>query len=141
VFSDSRVSPSFLRTTPAKKPRTECCCQPVAFMMAAIVVPSGLLSSAMTASCLVFEPALGLRPLLLPVPFLTGPLTREVLRIFAELRDMLGSFRLQRHLAPSPPKPRNGRMAGGVDPRTGNNPCPGPHSSAPLASECQSFLR
>jgi hypothetical protein len=34
-----RVSPSFLRTTPAKKPRTECCCHPVVFMMAAIVAP------------------------------------------------------------------------------------------------------
>jgi hypothetical protein len=28
-FSDSSVRPSFLRTTPAKNPRTECCCQPV----------------------------------------------------------------------------------------------------------------
>jgi hypothetical protein len=44
---------SFLRTTLAKKPRTECCCQPVAFMMAAIVVPLGCLSRARTASCLV----------------------------------------------------------------------------------------
>jgi hypothetical protein len=34
------VRPSFLRTTPAKKPRTECCCQPVAFTIAAIVAPS-----------------------------------------------------------------------------------------------------
>src|ERR1700751_85364 len=38
--------------TPAKKPRTECCCQPVAFMMAGIVAPSGRLSSLMTAACL-----------------------------------------------------------------------------------------
>ena len=53
AFSDIRVKPSFLRTTPAKKPRTECCCQPVAFMMAAIVVPLGCLSRARTASCLV----------------------------------------------------------------------------------------
>ena len=29
VFSDSSLSPSFLRTTPAKNPRTECGCQPV----------------------------------------------------------------------------------------------------------------
>src|SRR3989440_10706230 len=53
VFSDISVKPSFLRTTPAKKPRTECCCQPVAFIMAAIVVPLGCLSRARTASCLV----------------------------------------------------------------------------------------
>jgi len=28
VFSDSSLSPSFLRTTAAKNPRTECGCQP-----------------------------------------------------------------------------------------------------------------
>src|SRR5580704_12974104 len=53
AFSDISVKPSFLRTTPAKKPRTECCCQPVAFIMAVIVVPLGCLSKARTASCLV----------------------------------------------------------------------------------------
>src|SRR5262249_26841668 len=37
TFSERRSRPSFLRTTPAKKPRTECCCQWVARMMAAIV--------------------------------------------------------------------------------------------------------
>src|ERR1700719_54883 len=53
VFSDCRVSSSFLRTTPAKKPRTECCCQPVAFILVAIVVPLGCVSRTRTASCLV----------------------------------------------------------------------------------------
>src|SRR5262245_12011446 len=38
---------------PAKKPRTECCCHPVDFMIAAIVVPLGRLSSPRTVSCLV----------------------------------------------------------------------------------------
>src|SRR6202040_1009533 len=53
AFSDISVKPSFLRTTPAKKPRTECCCQSVAFIIVAIVVPLGCLSRARTASCLV----------------------------------------------------------------------------------------
>src|SRR5437660_6793785 len=53
AFSDVSVKPSFLRTTPAKKPRTECCCHPVAFMIAAIVVPLGCLSRPRTVSCLV----------------------------------------------------------------------------------------
>ena len=53
AFSDISVKPSFLRTTPAKKPRTECCCHPVAFMIAAIVVPLVCLSSPRTVSCLV----------------------------------------------------------------------------------------
>ena len=53
VFCDVSVKSSFLRTTPAKKPRTECCCHPVAFMIAAIVVPLGCLSRPRTISCLV----------------------------------------------------------------------------------------
>jgi hypothetical protein len=43
TFSKTGASPSFLHTTPAKKPRTECCCHPVTFMIAAIVVPCGRL--------------------------------------------------------------------------------------------------
>src|ERR1700733_6892338 len=52
TFSDTRFSLSFFLTTPAKKPRTECCCQSVAFMIAAIVLPFGSRSIASTASCL-----------------------------------------------------------------------------------------
>src|SRR5580658_2457453 len=52
VFSDSRLSLSFFLTTPAKKPRTECCCQSVAFMIVAMVVPFGCRSIASTVSCL-----------------------------------------------------------------------------------------
>src|SRR5712671_4227634 len=51
VFSDTSDRPSFLRTTPAKKPRTECCCQPVAVMMAAMVAPCRPCSMAITAAC------------------------------------------------------------------------------------------
>src|SRR5712671_5645535 len=47
-----RLSLSFFLTTPAKNPRTECCCQSVAFMIAAIVVPLGWCSSFSTADCL-----------------------------------------------------------------------------------------
>src|SRR5271169_4657526 len=54
TFLDSSVRPSFLRTTPAKKPRTECCCQLVAFIIAVIVAPVGTRSIAMTRDC--FEP-------------------------------------------------------------------------------------
>src|ERR1700675_2819160 len=54
-FSETRVRPSFLRIAPEKKPRTECCCHPVCFMTAAIVVPCGRLNSATTLACL--EPA------------------------------------------------------------------------------------
>src|SRR5258705_9201411 len=53
VCSETRLRPSFLRTTPARKPRTECCCQSVAAMIAAIVAPAGVRSIAMMRACLV----------------------------------------------------------------------------------------
>src|SRR5258707_13197202 len=59
VCSETRLSPSFLRTTPARKPRTECCCQSVAVMIAAIVAPAGVRSIAMMRACLVLGPAAG----------------------------------------------------------------------------------
>src|SRR5580692_6229587 len=52
TFSDTKLSLSFFLTTPAKKPRTECCCQSVAFMIAAIDVPLGCSNIPSTASCL-----------------------------------------------------------------------------------------
>jgi hypothetical protein len=42
-----------LRTTPARKPRTECCCQSVAVMIAAIVAPAGIRSIATIRLCFV----------------------------------------------------------------------------------------
>src|SRR6516162_8254375 len=55
-FSDSSVSPSFFFTTPAKKPRTECGCQPVTFEIAAMVVPPLACSRPRTRSCLEIPP-------------------------------------------------------------------------------------
>src|SRR6267378_7672141 len=49
---ETKFSLSFFLTMPAKKPRTECCCQSVAFMIAAIVVPFGCLNIPSTVSCL-----------------------------------------------------------------------------------------
>src|SRR5258705_11569854 len=57
TFSDVRLSLSFFLTTPAKNPRTECCCQSVAFMIAAIVVPFGRCSSFSTTDCLDVDEA------------------------------------------------------------------------------------
>src|SRR5713101_3066773 len=52
TFSETRLRSSFFLTTPAKKPRTECCCQSVAFMIVAIVVPLGSCNILSTADCL-----------------------------------------------------------------------------------------
>src|SRR3954453_15924619 len=54
-FFEASLSLRRLRTTPARKPRTECCCQPVAIIIAAIVAPPGDCSIAMPWACL--EPA------------------------------------------------------------------------------------
>src|SRR5207245_4244973 len=61
TFFDPSLSLRRLHTTPARKPRTECCCQPVACIMAAIVAPAGDCSMAMTRDC--FEPGLAFLPL------------------------------------------------------------------------------
>src|SRR5258705_3045040 len=57
VCSETRLSPSFLRTTPARKPRTECCCHSVAVTREAIVAPAGVRSIAIMRACLVSVPA------------------------------------------------------------------------------------
>src|SRR5579863_8350538 len=66
TLSETIVSLSFFLTTPARKPRTECGCQSVAFMIAAIVVPFGCRSIPRTVSCLepvdLAEAAFGVAP-------------------------------------------------------------------------------
>src|SRR5260370_38674804 len=59
VCSETRLRPSFLRTTPARKPRTECCCHSVAVTREAIVAPAVVRSIAMMRACLVWGPAAG----------------------------------------------------------------------------------
>src|SRR5260370_5431952 len=54
TFFEPSLSLRCLRTRPARKRRSECCCQPVACIMAAIVAPAGDCSMAMTRDC--FEP-------------------------------------------------------------------------------------
>src|SRR6516164_283522 len=58
-FSDSSLSPSFLRTTAARKARTVCGCQPVERVMVAMVAPLGPHSSASTRACFEFARPLG----------------------------------------------------------------------------------
>src|SRR5258707_15672075 len=60
VCSETRLRPSFLRTTPARKPRTECCCQSVTVMIAAIVAPVGIRNIAIMRACLVSGSAVDL---------------------------------------------------------------------------------
>ena len=47
------MRPSFFLTAPARKPRTLCCCQPVAACSSSIVAPSWRLSRSRQVCCLV----------------------------------------------------------------------------------------
>src|SRR5258708_6833847 len=124
AFSDVSVKPSFLRTTPAKNPRTECCCHPVAFMIAAIVVPLGCLSSPRTVSCLVpprAEPEA-------TFPFFAGFFARLVVATFVFLGvlrcDIFQILSVATCRPPSPPKPHSGGIASGAGSKTREK---GPH--------------
>jgi hypothetical protein len=64
TFLDPSFSLNRLRTTPARKPRTECGCQLVAFIIAATVAPAGDCSIAITRDC--FELASAFADLILP---------------------------------------------------------------------------
>src|SRR6476659_5392393 len=113
AFSDVSVKPSFLRTTPAKKPRTECCCHPVAFMIAAIVVPLGCLSRPRTVSCLV-------PPRVEPEATFFARLAGTTFVLLGLLRcDIFGSFRLRRHTRRHHRSPTVGVSPVGRDPRRG----------------------
>src|SRR6516164_8269228 len=59
AFSDSSLSPSFLRTTAARKARTVCGCQPVERVTVAMVAPLGPHSSASTHACFEFACPVG----------------------------------------------------------------------------------
>src|ERR1700741_4684670 len=143
-FSDKSVRPSFLRTTAVKKPRTEWGCQPVAFMIVAIVVPWGSLSKASTASCLVplAAEAEGMRS---GFADLFATLLARAILVFVRvlLCDIGGSFSGLRHSAPSPPKPRISAIASRAGSRRSQNRPLSRHgdSDALFAAEVHTFLR
>src|SRR5882757_10885396 len=125
VCSETRLSPSFLRTTPARKPRTECCCQSVAVMIAAIVAPAGVRSIATIRLCFVSARA--------DLDEVGADLARDAaLRLFRAV-ERVAAFGLDLGLvtgfsevsaAPSaaPPQPRPGKNPGRARPRSAHSP-------------------
>src|SRR5258705_1269795 len=122
VCSETRLSPSFLRTIPARKPRTECCCHSVAATRDAIVAPAGVRSIAMMRACLVSGPAAGpddagarrLRETDLAV-------FRAVERLAAFGLDfglVIGSSEVYAAPSAAPPQPRPGKTPGRARPRS-----------------------
>src|ERR1700677_2398859 len=116
TFSELSFSLRRLRTTPARKPRTECCCQPVAFVIASIVAPAGDLSIAMTCDCL--EPDFrcsGLRSFWLCVAVFVAAMTAVVatVRFLADF-DIGILHSVSGGCGAAPPKPHLGAGAGGA---------------------------
>src|SRR3954470_23113206 len=111
LLSETRLRPSFLRTTPAKNPRTECCCHPVAFMITAIVAPCGRLSRPITSACLEAARDLGRVDFFPSSRFnrLLVVVCAFVLETCLVLAILVTSHRLRRQMTPSAPKPRGGQ--------------------------------
>src|SRR5262245_13496775 len=113
-FFDPSFSLRRLRTTPARKPRTECCCQPVAFIIATIVAPAGDFSIATTLACLEPGSLFGRFALLAVncagLAMAAGVADGAITRFFADfsiefLRSVVAD------IVPPPPKPRGGQTA------------------------------
>ena len=146
LIGPGALRPSFLRTTPARKPRTECCCQPVAAMMAAIVVPARSWSIATTCACLVPARVLASTPEAAP----TGTVRFDDLRLAVgcERVTVLGlDFVLAmgpsqglrdaiRRTTSTPPRQMTRR--GSAQKRA--SAAPSFHNNARLAEQCQSIL-
>ena len=100
----------------AKKPRTECCCQPVAFIMAVMVVPSGEDSRATTRDCL--EPGSGFlifgSPVVLGMGVAVGARVGDAADDFFAIFDIEILHSVQSGVSAAPPKPHLGDQAGGA---------------------------
>src|SRR6516165_8680122 len=138
VFLDSSVSPSFFFTTPARKPRTECGCQPVTFEIAAMVVPPLAWSRPRTRSCLDIPPlerdARGVLFFEFDLSCLAGLVRGLGLVLdFAMRTSEVGDTIV------APPRPRQGQSpAGSV--RRRRLSASSRNSNAPFAAEVQSNI-
>src|SRR5438552_7668801 len=118
VCSETRLRPSFLRTTPARKPRTECCCHSVAAMIAAIVAPAGVRSIARMRACLVsgrvvvFGDECAGRERGLDLLVVRAAERVEALDLDFDLDFIIGSSEVT---SAAPPQPRPGKTPAGQD--------------------------
>src|SRR5712675_1488596 len=122
-----------------KKLRTECSCQPVAFMIAAIVVPLGCRSRARTFSCLVLgRRKAGLTVLRFAVLFgcVVGAMFVRML-----LCDMVRSSQLRRHMRRHRRSPTVATSPAGQDPRAQEACVSIGTTNALFAAEVQSYLQ
>src|SRR5262245_49283644 len=124
VFSDSSLSASFLRTTAAKNPRTECGCQPVQVMIVAMVAPLGRRSSPSTRACFDFA-----RLVCSPLRAAGGRTLEEAVSLVVRPRLRLDMPKLlslvpAQHGAATTQTPRRPRGAGGGEEQAAQARCP-----------------
>src|SRR5258708_22815689 len=108
--------------TPARKPRTECCCQSVTVMIAAIVAPVGIRSMAIMRACLVSGPAADRDDAgddrLRDAGFAAFRAVERVAAFGFDLGLVMGSSKVCATLSIAPPQPRPATHPAGPDPET-----------------------
>src|SRR3954452_259838 len=141
VGSETRLRPSFLRTTPARKPRTECCCHPVAVMRATVVAPAGVRSIARMRACLVSVRVVDLNCAERErgLDLLGFRVAARVEGLDFDLDFVIGSSEVLRrhpphHLSPAQATPGRAR------PRSRHLPLQVTYSNAPIKAKSQSNL-
>src|SRR5258707_6393862 len=126
VCSETRLRPSFLRTTPARKPRTECCCHSVAAIIAAIVAPAGARSMATIWACLVPGRVADLGDAgadrLRDVGLAVFRAIERVAAFGFDLDLVMGSSEVHATPSAAPPQPRLGKSPGRARPRSAPHP-------------------
>src|SRR6478672_4339271 len=114
------------RVAPVESRLAECCCQSVAVMIAAIVVPVGIRSIAMMRACLVLGRAADLDDAGAGCLRDTGlAVFRAVERGAAfglDLGLVMGSSEVDATTSAAPPQPRLGKAPGRVRPRSRPRP-------------------
>src|SRR6266436_6719139 len=141
TFFEPSLSLRRLHTTPARKPRTECCCQPVACIMVAIVAPAGDCSMAMMRDC--FEPGSAFLPLGSIVSccgaFAAPPAAYGAAERFLTDFDIKILRSVKAASTPHHRSPTSAIRPAGQDLGAPSAPGIG-DTTAPIAAECQSFL-
>src|SRR5258705_6481419 len=144
VCSETRLRPSFFRTTPARKARPEGSWHLVSVAGQAVVAPAGVCSIAMMRSCCVpgratrFDDAGAGR--LRDLDLLDFREAEWVAALGFDLGLVMGSSEVCATPSVAPPQPRLGKSPAGQDPEARLSRPPSRHSNAPIKPQSQSIV-
>src|SRR5258708_30088972 len=112
--------------TPARKPRTECCCQSVTVLIGAMVAAVGIRSMAIIRACLVSGRAADRDDAgadrLRDAGFAPFRAVERVGAFGLDLGLVMGSSEVCATLSIAPPQPRPGKLSGRASPRSAPQP-------------------